>query len=141
MFVKKQLNNNELVSVCEILLSPFYKWLILFQELQKKHQLSEPVPSYLIKPVQRITKYQLLLKDLLSCCEGHTGEIKVTFPSCVYVCLSVCVGKISFFRRYTMFFCMPHCLNTISWDHSLKSYLKLCKESNLYFLGSNKSTK
>ncbi|KAH3753806.1 hypothetical protein DPMN_188456, partial [Dreissena polymorpha] len=44
--------------------------------MQKKHQLSEPVASYLIKPVQRVTKYQLLLKDLLSCCEGHTGEIK-----------------------------------------------------------------
>lgn len=48
-----------------------------FEEMQKKHMLSEPIPSYLIKPVQRITKYQLLLKDLLSCCEGHTGEIKV----------------------------------------------------------------
>ncbi|KAL4217263.1 hypothetical protein ACF0H5_023714 [Mactra antiquata] len=47
-----------------------------FEEMQKKHQLNESVPSYLIKPVQRITKYQLLLKDLLSCCEGHTGEIK-----------------------------------------------------------------
>ncbi|XP_053386213.1 kalirin-like isoform X3 [Mercenaria mercenaria] len=47
-----------------------------FEEMQKKHQLNEPVSSYLIKPVQRITKYQLLLKDLLSCCEGHTGEIK-----------------------------------------------------------------
>ena len=49
-----------------------------FEELQKKHGLSEPVASYLIKPVQRVTKYQLLLKDLLSCCEGHTGEIKVS---------------------------------------------------------------
>ncbi|KAL5006006.1 hypothetical protein ScPMuIL_017164 [Solemya velum] len=47
-----------------------------FEECQQKHQLNEPVASYLIKPVQRITKYQLLLKDLLSCCEGHTGEIK-----------------------------------------------------------------
>ncbi|KAK3594846.1 hypothetical protein CHS0354_005769 [Potamilus streckersoni] len=47
-----------------------------FEELQQKHKLAEPVASYLIKPVQRITKYQLLLKDLLSCCEGHTGEIK-----------------------------------------------------------------
>lgn len=49
----------------------------LFQEVQGKHKLNEPLASYLIKPVQRITKYQLLLKDLLSCCEGHNGEIKV----------------------------------------------------------------
>ncbi|KAK3082880.1 hypothetical protein FSP39_007833 [Pinctada imbricata] len=48
-----------------------------FEELQGRHKLNEPLASYLIKPVQRITKYQLLLKDLLSCCEGHIGEIKV----------------------------------------------------------------
>ncbi|XP_052674047.1 kalirin-like isoform X2 [Crassostrea angulata] len=47
-----------------------------FEEVQGKHKLNEPLASYLIKPVQRITKYQLLLKDLLSCCEGHNGEIK-----------------------------------------------------------------
>lgn len=47
-----------------------------FEEIQQKHKLSEPLSSYLIKPVQRITKYQLLLKDLLSCCENDTGEIK-----------------------------------------------------------------
>ncbi|XP_021366305.1 triple functional domain protein-like isoform X1 [Mizuhopecten yessoensis] len=47
-----------------------------FEECQQKHKLNEPLASYLIKPVQRITKYQLLLKDLLSCCEAHTGEIK-----------------------------------------------------------------
>lgn len=35
------------------------------------------LPAYLIKPVQRITKYQLLLKDLLNCCEESKGEIKV----------------------------------------------------------------
>ncbi|XP_052080801.1 triple functional domain protein-like isoform X2 [Mytilus californianus] len=47
-----------------------------FEELQQKASLAEPLASYLIKPVQRITKYQLLLKDLLACCEGHIGEIK-----------------------------------------------------------------
>ncbi|CAG2201069.1 Triple functional domain protein,Kalirin [Mytilus edulis] len=47
-----------------------------FEELQQKASLAEPLASYLIKPVQRITKYQLLLKDLLACCEGHMGEIK-----------------------------------------------------------------
>ncbi len=47
------------------------------QQLQKKHNLTGPISSYLIKPVQRITKYQLLLKDLLACCEEGKGEIKV----------------------------------------------------------------
>jgi hypothetical protein len=47
------------------------------KELQHKHGLNEQLASYLIKPVQRITKYQLLLKDLLSCCEEGKGEIKV----------------------------------------------------------------
>ncbi|XP_048253877.1 triple functional domain protein-like isoform X2 [Haliotis rufescens] len=47
-----------------------------FEEMQSKHKLNDPVASFLIKPVQRITKYQLLLKDLLTCCEEHTGEIK-----------------------------------------------------------------
>ena len=47
-----------------------------FEEVQRHHRVEHPIAAYLIKPVQRITKYQLLLKDLLSCCDGH-GEIKV----------------------------------------------------------------
>ncbi|XP_055846907.1 triple functional domain protein isoform X2 [Episyrphus balteatus] len=47
-----------------------------FEELQRKHKVEHPLPAFLIKPVQRITKYQLLLKDLLSCCEESHGEIK-----------------------------------------------------------------
>ncbi|XP_066996303.2 kalirin [Anabrus simplex] len=47
-----------------------------FEELQKKHKVEHPIAAYLIKPVQRITKYQLLLKDLQSCCEEGQGEIK-----------------------------------------------------------------
>ncbi|XP_037067885.1 triple functional domain protein-like [Pollicipes pollicipes] len=46
-----------------------------FEEVQRLHGVEHPIAAYLIKPVQRITKYQLLLKDLLSCCDGH-GEIK-----------------------------------------------------------------
>jgi triple functional domain protein len=30
----------------------------------------------LIKPVQRITKYELLLQRLMSCCEESKGEVK-----------------------------------------------------------------
>lgn len=48
-----------------------------YEELQKKHKVEHPIAAYLIKPVQRITKYQLLLKDLQSCCQEGQGEIKV----------------------------------------------------------------
>ncbi|XP_023816065.1 triple functional domain protein isoform X5 [Oryzias latipes] len=47
-----------------------------FDELQQRHRLANTISSYLIKPVQRITKYQLLLKELLTCCEEGKGEIK-----------------------------------------------------------------
>ncbi|XP_066250215.1 triple functional domain protein isoform X1 [Euwallacea similis] len=47
-----------------------------YEELQKKHKVEHPIAAYLIKPVQRITKYQLLLKDLQSCCNEGQGEIK-----------------------------------------------------------------
>ncbi|KAI1278144.1 Kalirin [Halotydeus destructor] len=47
----------------------------MFEKIQRNHHVLHPIAAYLIKPVQRITKYQLLLKDLLSCCE-QGGEIK-----------------------------------------------------------------
>lgn len=48
-----------------------------FDQIQKANHVLHPVSAYLIKPVQRITRYQLLLKELLSCCEeGFEGEIK-----------------------------------------------------------------
>lgn len=49
-----------------------------FEDLQRKHQIEHPLAAYLIKPVQRITKYQLLLKDLQSCCDEGQGEIRVS---------------------------------------------------------------
>ncbi|KAF0045174.1 hypothetical protein F2P81_001703 [Scophthalmus maximus] len=36
-----------------------------FDEIQQRHRLANSISSYLIKPVQRITKYQLLLKGEL----------------------------------------------------------------------------
>ena len=57
-----------------------------FDSIQKENNLEHPIPAYLIKPVQRITKYQLLLKDLQSCCDEGQGEIKVRehiFPMAV----------------------------------------------------------
>ena len=44
--------------------------------MQRNDQLKCSLDSYLIKPIQRITKYQLLLKDLLSCCEDNRNETK-----------------------------------------------------------------
>ncbi|VDO01413.1 unnamed protein product [Rodentolepis nana] len=47
-----------------------------FGKLQLRYQLSEPLQSFLIKPVQRITKYQLLLKELRDCCDkSSAGEL------------------------------------------------------------------
>ncbi|XP_034042535.1 kalirin isoform X1 [Thalassophryne amazonica] len=47
-----------------------------FDDIQQRRGLANSISSCLIKPVQRITKYQLLLKELLSCCEEGKGEIK-----------------------------------------------------------------
>nr|2KR9_A Chain A, Kalirin [Rattus norvegicus] len=47
-----------------------------FDEIQQRHGLANSISSYLIKPVQRVTKYQLLLKELLTCCEEGKGELK-----------------------------------------------------------------
>lgn len=44
-------------------MSSFGKMCIIsLQEIQQRHRLANSISSYLIKPVQRITKYQLLLK-------------------------------------------------------------------------------
>lgn len=49
----------------------------LFDELQKEHNIMHPIAAYLIKPIQRITKYQLLIKDLLTCSEqGLDSELR-----------------------------------------------------------------
>ncbi|KAM9782164.1 proto-oncogene DBL-like isoform 3-T3 [Syngnathus typhle] len=39
-----------------------------FQECQKKLEHKLPLDSYLLKPIQRLTKYQLILKELLKHC-------------------------------------------------------------------------
>ncbi|XP_066965984.1 guanine nucleotide exchange factor DBS-like isoform X2 [Macrobrachium rosenbergii] len=45
-----------------------------FKECQRRLHHKLPLGAYLLKPVQRITKYQLLLKDLLKCVEGSQGR-------------------------------------------------------------------
>lgn len=47
-----------------------------FDKQFRNGQLKCSIDSYLIKPIQRITKYQLLLKDLLTCCEDNRAETK-----------------------------------------------------------------
>jgi hypothetical protein len=47
-----------------------------FEELQVKRGLDLSRPAYIIKPVQRITKYQLLLKELQSCCDDADGTLQ-----------------------------------------------------------------
>ncbi|XP_028815680.1 proto-oncogene DBL isoform X4 [Denticeps clupeoides] len=44
-----------------------------FQECQKKLEHKLGLDSYLLKPIQRLTKYQLLLKELLKYCTGCEG--------------------------------------------------------------------
>ena len=48
------------------------------KELKDKLDLA----SYLIKPVQRLGKYSLLLRDIINCCDNkdpRVVEIKVSF--------------------------------------------------------------
>lgn len=56
-----------------------------FEEIQHKHKVEHSLPAYLIKPVQRITKYQLLLRDLQSCCDEGQGEIKDGLEVCMNI--------------------------------------------------------
>ncbi|XP_058256500.1 guanine nucleotide exchange factor DBS isoform X1 [Hemibagrus wyckioides] len=50
---------------------------LFFQECQKRldHKLS--LDAYLLKPVQRITKYQLLLKEMLKCSKNSEGTAEL----------------------------------------------------------------
>ncbi|XP_053567830.1 LOW QUALITY PROTEIN: probable guanine nucleotide exchange factor MCF2L2 [Bombina bombina] len=50
---------------------------LFFQECQRKldHKLS--LDAYLLKPVQRITKYQLLLKEMLKCRKNSEGTAEL----------------------------------------------------------------
>nr|XP_019606044.1 PREDICTED: proto-oncogene DBL isoform X1 [Rhinolophus sinicus] len=51
-----------------------YSECAFFQECQRKLKHRLGLDSYLLKPVQRITKYQLLLKELLKCSKGCEGS-------------------------------------------------------------------
>ncbi|XP_057681022.1 triple functional domain protein-like [Corythoichthys intestinalis] len=47
-----------------------------FNKIQRKHGLAFSLQSFLLKPIQRMTKYPLLLKNLLECCEDGKGVLK-----------------------------------------------------------------
>ncbi|XP_076419012.1 proto-oncogene DBL isoform X6 [Peromyscus maniculatus bairdii] len=54
-----------------------YSECAFFQECQKKLKHRLGLDSYLLKPVQRITKYQLLLKELLKCSKEGEGTTQL----------------------------------------------------------------
>ncbi|XP_055083753.1 guanine nucleotide exchange factor DBS-like isoform X2 [Periophthalmus magnuspinnatus] len=60
-----------------------YSDCAFFQECQKKLEHKLGLDSYLLKPVQRITKYQLLLKELLKYSKGCDGadDLQVALSS------------------------------------------------------------
>ncbi|XP_029906367.1 guanine nucleotide exchange factor DBS isoform X1 [Myripristis murdjan] len=63
---------------------------LFFQECQKKldHKLS--LDAYLLKPVQRITKYQLMLKEMLKCSKGEgTAELEEALATMLDIIKSV----------------------------------------------------
>ncbi|XP_060887382.1 guanine nucleotide exchange factor DBS [Labrus mixtus] len=63
---------------------------LFFQECQKKldHKLS--LDAYLLKPVQRITKYQLMLKEMLNCSKGEgTAELEEALATVLDIIKSV----------------------------------------------------
>ncbi|KAH8272607.1 hypothetical protein KR018_004056, partial [Drosophila ironensis] len=65
---------------------------MFLQECQKRLGHKLPLAAYLLKPVQRITKYQLLLKDLLRFCDcgNYTKELQKALD-CMLVVLK-CVN-------------------------------------------------
>ncbi|XP_033996643.1 LOW QUALITY PROTEIN: guanine nucleotide exchange factor DBS [Trematomus bernacchii] len=63
---------------------------LFFQECQKNldHKLS--LDAYLLKPVQRITKYQLMLKEMLKCNKGEgTAELEEALTTMLDIIKSV----------------------------------------------------
>uniref|UniRef100_A0A915J792 DH domain-containing protein n=1 Tax=Romanomermis culicivorax TaxID=13658 RepID=A0A915J792_ROMCU len=50
----------------------------LFQKCQVKAGHLLPLSAYLLKPVQRITKYQLLLQEMAKCCRNRDDEYDVS---------------------------------------------------------------
>lgn len=56
-----------------------------FDDIQQRLKIEHPLQAYLIKPVQRITKYQLLLEQILACCDEGQGELKDGLEVCLNI--------------------------------------------------------
>ncbi|KAJ0061622.1 hypothetical protein NL108_005788, partial [Boleophthalmus pectinirostris] len=76
---------------CSELLWRQYADLPFFQECQKKLDHKLGLDSYLLKPIQRLTKYQLLLKELLKHCteEQYRCELQEALDSMLELLKSV----------------------------------------------------
>ena len=77
VYCKNRTQSEALINECTES-SAFFKGI----QLNLAHQLS--LDSYLLKPVQRITKYQLLLKVGEWGGEGVAGERRGLFGSIIY---------------------------------------------------------
>ena len=111
-----------------------------FENLQRKYALEHPIAAYLIKPVQRITKYQLLLKDLLSCSSDQDqGEIKEGLEVCLSVPkkandalhLSMLEGRI--LSRCFLFTCTTFSINILAFSFTFQFPVKT-RLISLYYL-------
>lgn len=68
-------------------------YAVFSQEIQRRHGLANSISSYLIKPVQRITKYQLLLKVEAQCFCLLSLDVNQFAALNKCVCVSVCRCK------------------------------------------------
>lgn len=84
-----------------------------FKECQSKLGHKLPLGAYLLKPVQRITKYQLLLK-VSTLFSSHLPHI--TFVSCVSYLYHVCHIPVVNFQEcipYVSFISYLHCIHIL----------------------------
>lgn len=56
------------------------------KEIREKNSLehNQNLQSFIIKPVQRITRYRLMLEQLLKNCKNNVEEIKVSRELIIY---------------------------------------------------------
>lgn len=62
------------------------EWTFFLKEIREKNSLehNQNLQSFIIKPVQRITRYRLMLEQLLKNCKNNVEEIKVSRELIIY---------------------------------------------------------